>query len=40
MGQTPCVAGFLDTNNKRVDRSIISMLRSIFGGDGWGVEQM
>ena len=30
MGQTPCIAGFLDTNNKRVDRSIVSMLRSIF----------
>ena len=33
MGQTPCIAGFLDTNNKRIDRSIVSMLRSIFGGE-------
>ena len=30
MGQIPCIAGFLDTNNKRVDRSIVSMLRSMF----------
>jgi hypothetical protein len=29
-GQTPCIAGFLDTNNKRIDRSIVSMLRSMF----------
>ena len=33
MGQIPCIAGFLDTNNKRIDRSIVSMLRSMFGGD-------
>ncbi len=33
MGQILCVAGFLDTNNKRIDRSIVSMLRSMFGGD-------
>ena len=32
-GQIPCIAGFLDTNNKRVDRSIVSMLRSMFGGE-------
>ena len=32
MGQIPCIAGFLGTNNKRVDRSIVSMLRSMFGG--------
>ena len=30
MGQIPCIAGFPDTNNKRVDRSIVSMLRSMF----------
>jgi len=30
MGQTPCITGFLDTNNKRIDRSIVSMLRSMF----------
>ena len=30
MGQIPCIAGFLDMNNKRIDRSIVSMLRSIF----------
>ena len=29
MGQIPCIAGFLDTNNKRIDRSIDTMLRSI-----------
>ena len=33
VGQIPCIAGFLDTNNKRIDRSIVSMLRSMFGGD-------
>ena len=33
MGQIPCIAGFLDMNNKRVDRSIVSMLRSMFGGE-------
>jgi len=31
--QIPCIAGFLDTNNKGIDRSIVSMLRSMFGGD-------
>jgi hypothetical protein len=30
MGQIPCIAGFLDMNNKRIDRSTVSMLRSIF----------
>ena len=30
MGQTPCISGFLDMNNKRIDRSIVSMLRSMF----------
>lgn len=34
MGQIPCIAGFLDMNNKRVDRSIVSMPRSMFGGGG------
>ena len=34
MGQIPCIAGFLDTNNKRIDRSIVSMLRSMFGCGG------
>ena len=35
MGQIPCITGFLDTNNKRIDRSIVSMLRSMFGGGRW-----
>ena len=35
MGQIPCIAGFLDTNNKRIDRSIVSMLRSNFGAPEW-----
>ena len=34
MGQTPCISGFLDMNNKSIDRSIVSMLRSNFGGEG------
>ncbi len=34
MGQILCITGFLDMNNKRVDRSIVSMLRSMFGGGG------
>ncbi len=34
MGQITCIAGFPDTQNKRVDRGIVSMPRSIFGGDG------
>ena len=34
MGQILCITGFLDTNNKRIDRSIVSMLRSNFGGEG------
>ncbi len=37
IGQIPCITGFLYTNNKRIDRSIESMLRSIFGA-GTGVE--
>ena len=31
MGQIPCIAGFLDTENKSIDRGIVSMPRSIFG---------
>ena len=34
MGQISCITGFLETNNKRIDRSIVSMLRSMFGGGG------
>ena len=34
MGQIPYIAGFSDTNNKKIDRSIVSMLRSIFGAPG------
>jgi len=30
MGQIPCIAGFPETNHKRIDRSIVSMLRSMF----------
>ncbi len=29
--QIPCIAGFSNTNNKRIDRGIVSMLRSIYG---------
>lgn len=32
-GQILCFAGFLNMNNKRIDRSIVSMLRSIIGGE-------
>jgi len=31
-GQIPCIAGFLDKQNKRIDRGIVSMPLSIFGG--------
>ena len=30
VGQIPSISGFLDMNNKRIDRGIVSMLRSIF----------
>jgi len=30
VGQIPCIAGFSNMQNKKIDRSIVSMLRSIF----------